>query len=1014
LKEEKMKKTVVFALLAVSVLLSGLASAQQLQTGTIRGTVTEENGPPLPGVNVTAKGPKLIGQVTDVTNEAGLFRLPAIPPGTYTVTFELSGFQPVKRENVVVNVGMTVTLNIQMKQSTLLEEITVTAASPVVDIQNTKIVTQIDANMMMNLPMARSLTNLINMTPGTISSVTHGGTGISASYEVDGINVNDPSMNGRFVTVEYDAMEEVEIITGGLPAQVGNTGGSFVNVVTKSGGNTFDGVIQGYYNAEKLNEILFSDEQIKALGVGKPTFAIYNIQASGILGGPIIKDKLWFFLDAGLTRNKSLASFLPTTILGKEYTQYTPYNTNYQGFGKVTAQVAKNLRAFVMVNYSRPYTPYSGGGTYVTWEATQKRLDNNWAFTANASWILSPNTFIDFRAAMADIYWDIRSQPGTENNYAYSDGYTGYSWGNTGRMDEPVWRNTKQASIRLTHFQDSFLGGDHEIKAGVEVQTGVDEWTWWRNNPISWSYYNGSPWYYRGLYGLSGPHPTYGDGRLYIYVCGPEDSPNAVNGTEIRLGAFVQDSWTIRKRLTLNFGVRFDTYNGYMPESHKAVSAGIAPSIGRDLYESDPLVAFNPFGEITIPEWKDVMGWSPISPRFGATYDLFGDGRTAVKVAFSRYSEAMPVMYFQTVHPLRPVSYSFYWTDLNNNGVPDASGVDKYVAYGGSPLQMLESYYKQRIQPGIKAPMYNEYVASINHELFRNFNLGLQYIYHEKRDTVSAILYDSVSGRFWNTYENAPEWWIPFTTTVPAAGSFPAQTVTMYFMSNNAPAQITCFANVPEAKRNYKALELSFNKRYADGWQLGGSVVWSRTKGNNTDDYGSVWGYSGAYSSANWFVNRYGLIGSDRPLVIKLYGTFRLPFNFITSFYWTYFSGSPWQRTVTVYPPSGWMAANNAQGLSYGVNLEPSGTRRNPSTSNLDFRLEKEFRLGSLGRLGLFVEVFNLLGNTYVSVSMNPGGTWRPTDANVATGTYTVSSTFGKVTSVSGVRTYRISGRFSF
>ena len=1009
-----MKNRLLLPLLASLVLLSGSAWAQQLQTGTIRGTVTEENGTPLPGVGVKAVGPKLIGQVTDVTNEAGAFRLPALPPGTYTVTFELAQFQPVKRDDVIVNVGMTVTINIQMKQSTLNEQVTVVGASPVVDIQNTKIVTQIDTNMMMNLPVARSLTNLINMTPGTIGSVTHGGTGISASYEVDGVNVNDPSMNGRAVTVEYDAMEEVEIMTGGLPAQVGNTGGSFVNVVTKSGGNTFSGMIQGYYNAEKLNEILFTDEQIKALGVGKPSFAIYNIQASGILGGPIIKDKLWFFLDGGLTRNKSLATFLPTTILGKAYDQYTPYNTNYQGFGKVTAQVTKNLRAFVMVNYSRPYSPYSGSGTYTTWEATQYRLDNNWAFTANASWILSPNTFLDFRAGMSDTYWNILSQPGTENNYAFSDAYTGYSWGNTGRFDEPVWRNTTQGSIRLTHFQDNFLGGDHEIKAGVEVQTGVDEWTWWRNNPIAWSYYNGNPYRYRAQYNLSGPHPTYGDGRLSIFVCGPEDSPNSVNGTEIRFGAFIQDSWTIKNRLTLNFGVRFDTYNGFLPESTKAVSAGVAPSVGQELFV--PQFGFNPYGAMTIPEWKDVMGWSPFSPRFGATYDLFGDGKTALKVAFSRYSEAMPVMYFQTVHPLRPVSYSFYWWDLNNDGQPSAATVDKYVLTGGSPAQMLESYYKTRIDPNIKAPMYNEYVASVNHELFRNFNVGLQFIYHEKKDTVNAILYDTATGRYWNTYEKASDWWIPFTTTVPAAGSFPAQTVTMYFMSNNAPwaTQMTAFANVPEAKRNYKALEFTFNKRYADGWQLGGSVVWSQTKGNNTDDYGSVWGYSGAYSNANWFVNRHGLIGSDRPLVIKLYGSFRLPFRFVTSFYATYFSGSPWQRSVTVYPPSGWMAANNARPDAYGVNLEPSGTRRNPSTANVDFRLEKEFKLWSLGTLGIFVDVFNLLGNTFVTVSMNPGGTWYPTDAVVATGTYTVASNFGKVTNVSGVRTYRISGRFSF
>jgi hypothetical protein len=1009
---ENMKKRMILSLVLVFFLWPSLLTSQQLQTGTIRGTVTDEDGAPLLGVSVSVKGPSLLGTVTDVSKENGLFRAPALPPGTYTVSFEFKGFQPVKREGIIVNVGMVVTLNIQMKVSAIQEEITVQAASPVVDIQSTKIATQITRDIMMNLPMQRSLDRIMGMTAGTVSGVMHGGTEISNAYEVDGVNVNDPSMNGRFVTVEYDAMEEVEVITGGLPAQVGNTGGSFVNVVTKSGGNNFSGMIQMYYTNKDLNEILFSDEQIKALNVGKPTFNIYQINTSAILGGPIVKDKLWFFGDLGMTRNKFMSTFLPTTILGKSYEQYQPYNRNYNGFLKLTTQLGKNLRVFVMANYSNPYTPYSGAGTYSTAEACQERTDYNWAFTANASWILSPNTFIDFRAGLADIQWNIYYEPGTENNYNYYDAYTFYSWGSTSRFGEPVWRNTKQASVRLTHFQDGFLGGDHEFRAGVEVQTGVDEWTWYRDNPISWTYYNGSPYYYRGLYGLSGPHPTYGDGLLYIYVCGPKSSPNVVNGSQVRFGAYIQDTWTIKNRLTLNFGVRFDSYNGYLPESTKVASLGIAPAIGEALFV--PQYGFNPFGAMTIDQWDDVMGWSPFSPRLGLAYDLFGDGRTAVKASFSQYAEAMPVMYFQTVHPLRPVSYGFYWTDLNNNGVPDAPPGDKYVAFGASVQQMLPSYYKQRIDPDIKAPMYNEYTASINHELFRDFNVGLQFIYREKKDTVSAILYDPNTKRYWNTYEKATDWWIPFTTIVPAAGSFPEQAVTMYFMSANAPAQMTAFANVPEAERKYQALELTFNKRMSHGWQLGGSVVWSQTKGNNTDDYGSVWGYSGAYQQANWFVNRYGYIGSDRPLVIKLFGTFSLPLRFLASFYYTHFSGSPWQRNVTVYPPAAWMAANNALGLSYSVNLESSGTRRNPASDNLDFRLEKEFGLGRFGKLGVFVDVFNLLGNQYVTIGMNPGGTWRPSDANTKVGTYTASSSLGRVTNISGVRNFRLSARISF
>ena len=220
----------------------------------------------------------MIGEISTVTNENGSFRAPALPPGTYTLEFKLQGFQPVKRENVIVNVGQNVTLTIPMKQSTLEETITVQAASPVVDVQSTKLVTTVTRDTLMNLPMQRSLDRLMGMTAGTVSGVMHGGTEISQSYEVDGVNVNDPSMNGRAVTVEYDAMEEIEIMTGGLPAQVGNTGGSFVNVVTKSGGNTFSGMAQIYYTNEDLNQILFTDEQIKALNVGKPSFSDLQLQ----------------------------------------------------------------------------------------------------------------------------------------------------------------------------------------------------------------------------------------------------------------------------------------------------------------------------------------------------------------------------------------------------------------------------------------------------------------------------------------------------------------------------------------------------------------------------------------------------------------------------------------------------------------------------------------------------------------------------------------------------------------
>lgn len=1012
-----MKNLRIFLVLSLCFSVASILSAQHLQTGFIKGIVTDTEGVPLPGVAITVTGPNLIGSRTAITTESGTFRVPALPPGTYTLETGLEGFQTVKREGVIVNVGVVVRISIEMAPSPVEEEITVIAASPVVDIQSTKVVTIMTKELMENLPLNRSLSDIMESTPGTVGSVMHGGTEISNAYEIDGVNVNDPCMNGRFLTIQYDAMEEVEMITGGIPAQVGNTSGSFVNVVTKSGGNEFHGNLQLYYTNEDLSEILFPEHQLTALGVGKPEAAISDVDTSGTFGGPIMKDKLWFFSTLAYYKSKYHSNFIPTTISGKSYDQYPNERREYSGMLKLTTQISDSLRLFIMGHfrdYLNPY--YSWGDPRTTVDSTQVYKIKQWTGTANLTWLLGTETFLDLRAAISDRKWPILYHEGTENEKHYYDAYTWYDWGSTFRFGEHVWRNIRQASARLTHFQDDFLGGDHEIRAGVEWQWGVDEWAWYRPDPIHWDWYNGSPYYYRGLYGTTEPVPGLGDGRISISMCGATQEDSYANGSGYRIGVFLQDSWTIKGRLTLNIGVRFDTYNGYMPATVKKASAGIAEAIGAATME--PLFDINPYGELQFNEWKDVMSWNPISPRIGITYDLFGDGKTALKASFSQYSEALPVMYFQTVHPHRPRSFSFNWWDDNNNQQLDAPGIDTYEHYGTWPTSLFEDYYKKRIDEDIKAPMFDEFTASIQHELFQDFNVSLQYIWRQKRDTVDTVMWDPDADKYWYTYEQAPEYWIPFTTIVPEHGDFPEEEVTLYFMSNNAPGWFSQFDNVPEAKRKYQAVEFMFNKRMSNGWQLGGSIVYSVTKGNNSGSYGSVWGYGGAYDHANWWVNRYGHMPFDRPLNIKIFGTFALPLRFLASFLLNYNTGSPWGREITVYAPADWLAANNCNSWFAGywytrVYVELPGSRRNVHYSNLDFRLEKEFVL-PYGKIGVFVDVFNLLGRTELRVGQNPGGDWFPVAENTNVGTYTPSYWYGKVDRAIGSRTWKLSIRYTF
>jgi hypothetical protein len=243
-----MRKRHILALALPSLLLASTLTAQVArQTGVIKGVVSEMTGAPLPGVNVTAESPALMRPVVSVTDEAGAYRLVNLQPGTYTITASLQGFKTVKQPGIIVQVGQTYAINLQTEAGALSEEITVTAAAPIIDIQSNKSGTVLTTELIQNLPLGRTMVGIWKTVPGaagtidTYSGSVNGSFWNTTAYQIDGVSNNDPTHGGMLVKPQYDSMEEMEITTGGLTAQVGNSGGSFVNVVTKSGGNVFNG-----------------------------------------------------------------------------------------------------------------------------------------------------------------------------------------------------------------------------------------------------------------------------------------------------------------------------------------------------------------------------------------------------------------------------------------------------------------------------------------------------------------------------------------------------------------------------------------------------------------------------------------------------------------------------------------------------------------------------------------------------------------------------------------------------
>jgi len=1006
-----MSRTRILFVIVACLILASVASAQELQSGAIRGRTVDDNGQPLPGVAITISGPAYIGKATAVTNADGLFRVINLTPGTrYEIKAELSGFKTSIQKGIIINLGKTISIEIKMSASAIEQEVTITAQTPTVDVVKSSTAKTVTSDVLASLPLPRDVRSVIQTVPGAIGGSIHGDGRGEVGAVMDGIQMSEPDVGGIAfgydVGIAWDIVEEYEVVTAGATAQFFDSASGLTNVLMKSGGNKFSGEASVYYTNKSLSQIHLQDPQINALNLAKPSIPVYAFDTSLAVGGPIIKDKLWFMGEFRYIKSKETGDFRPTVILGQQFSNYDRVFPNYIGFLKLSTQLTTNIRASLMGHYSFQDVPYYYGGWWRTNEANYNNKPLRFNYGGTVSWSVNSSTILDLRAGGLYFKWQGLYTKGVDpNSPAFSDGYTGYAWGNPGG-GQYTYKPKFNISLTATKFLDGVLGGNHELKAGIEWERNRGDWGFYMKQPLFWNYWDGSPYYWAAQNG-GVRDPEFGDGLLNYAAIGTTatglGSSDSVSLTS-RWGGFIQDAFTI-KRLTISLGLRADHLTGWAPASVKgAATDPVALALGATYFQ--PTYGFNPYAEVKYPAWNNAFPYGTIfSPRVGLTYDVFGNGKTAIKATFSRQQEGVPTAII--VPPLSWYGFDFNWWDDNGNGKPDVPGVggDHYqVAFDETPLNMVSTAYLNSVDPKVKMPYIYEYTLGAEHELVKNLNVGVRYINKNRKNVLASVLWDQSTDKYWYTHDQAPQWWIPFTTTVPATGNFPAQQVTMYFLSNDAPAEYFRLTNVPQGVMKYHSWEISFDKRLANGWQLGGSVNFTKSVGNYPVGYAS-WASFSTFTSPNSFVNTYGQLPYSRPLLIKLYGTINLPYELMFSFFYLHADGSPWGRTVTVRPPAGWAEENNVSSTSYNIYVEPPGTRRNEGQDSLDLRLEKTIKLGP-GNLGAYVDIFNLLGAYTLTVAQNPGGTWRPADVNTTNGTYTVGST--------GLRGFAGSRNFKF
>jgi hypothetical protein len=940
--------------LRISIVLLGflLASAHiaaQVPTGKISGTVTDEQGNPLPGVSVEASSPKLVGRVTAFTDANGAYRLFSLTPGIYRIAFALDGFKTIIREGIVVQIEQTVKLDVTLQLGSIEEEVTVTGQSPLIDIKSTVKGMTLTKEMFEVLPRGRDFDTLVSAVPGVnteplLAGISvDGASGLENMYYIDGTDISNMMTGARGQGAAFEFVDEVQVKASGYAAEYGGAMGGVINVITRQGGNEYHGELVGYYSGSALTgkerDVLYYDpyDIYKAYYINYQDLygkeKIDRIEAGFSLGGYILKDRLWFFgyLLPVLLDTTRHVTFTPSEVDG-DYSQGYKYY-NFQA--KLTAQPFRFLR--IGASYVNNFSKYKGA--LPNRDGTSNPDDvwpdygfsyPNWMASAYADFTVTTNFLVGLRGG--SFYTNTTDQlvqpteprwyHGGEGAGVFSDIPPEYvrprGWANyaTRRVTERNIRQRSHIDADMTFYFN--LAGEHSWKFGAS-------WVRSSEDALMALKYPDCP----GI-GLSWNRPlilagvNYGRGEYGYY---------SVNGSELtgpsgyfydvhndRWAIYLQDSWTIADRLTINAGVR--TEQEYIPN-----------------YSDDP--AFKDVNAVEF-DFKDKL-----APRLGAVYDVFGDSSLKIFGSYGHYFDVFRLYSAGLTYGGYKSRSAFYSLDTYEW---DKIGVDGYF-----PGTLLATWDYMPVtgnfgvDPDLKPMSQREFSLGVERRLLENLSATVRVVQKHLRYAVEdvGVLIPGVGESFY--------------TANPGYG------VTRW--TTNGGQFDPTYPETPKAKREYWGVNFSLDKRLAQNWLAGLSYTWSRLTGN----------YSGLASSDEWgraspYVERSfdlwhmayakdmklqdGPLSTDRTHFFKLYGAYTFPFRLTIGAVVNAMSGTPFSERWYVAGDYSWRPFNRGY-YREGTSGNDLRQMRNPFLWFTNLYAEYSLRLGKM-MLNFNVNVDNL------------------------------------------------------
>jgi hypothetical protein len=949
------------------LLVLGVANAfAQQQTGEIYGKAADTSGAVLPGATVTVAGPSLIQPRVAVTSETGTYRVPELPIGTYSVTFELAGFRSLSMQNIRVTIGFRAQVNAAMELSTVQETVTVTGASPLVDTRETGTKATFDLETMQNIPSARDPWVMLERTPGIIMDranvggnqsgqqsgyISRGSSTGNNKWSIDGVDITDMAATGASpIYYDFDMLEEMQVTTGGADVTQ-QTGGVGINLVTKSGTDRFKGNARALLTDDRfVDDNITPELKAQGAGAGAP---IQNIKDYGFdVGGPIAKGKLWYWgsygaqdikvgvvgfyaqtpecrpggvainprtADTALLRS-CLSTDLTTLHNYNVKLTYVPFKNNRLNFQNTWAEKVRNARD---ASDTRPIeTTYrqkavsSDFGTFgwltgpsPFWKAGDQHVIND-KWLVDVMWAHLGNNFVlDFHD---DSLRDVQARQETTTGL----------WGRSFQASTFL-RPTNSLDVVSSYFLPAKLGGDHSFKFGYR----------WRSAHATSLNHHGGFIDARYTNGVPNSADIWRD----------QNSESHLNTNAI----YIQDTYT-KNRFTLNIGARYDIQD----------DAQLAAAVPANPFFPTLMPAIDFKGADAGVVWKD------FSPRIGFTYDLKGDGRNVFSSSFATYYGQMsPGQLSSQLAATGAVFVRYPWSDTNGDGFVQASEVNTGVTFlskstAYDPANPTATTSPTRVDPNVKNDRTREFIVGFDRQLTPQMAIGGSYVWRKydrflwnDRDNFTSANYESVN----------------YQATCAVAGARCAAVT--YFQPTIVIPSANVYTNVPDRYRDFNGVELTFTKRMANRWSGSFSYAYNNAidhwdSPNAYEDPTNIAQLNGAQYAPEAAGSGIGNVFQNSKFAMKANARVQLPFDVNAAINYLGRQGFPF--------PQGILTPNRANGAGQAtVLLDPLGAVRLDNLNTLDFRVDKTFRMGTVTIVPA-MDVFNLTNtNTVQAINRN-------------------------------------------